>query len=99
MHFAVIVSSIGEINEEDLSLCRAEKAVISILLLGLGFEGSIPLRETLWAMEVNSSNLQRDWYFLPIQQHVEQISPQQLLMNKLDELFTSLATADGLIVD
>ena len=50
-------------------------------------------------MEVNSSDLQGDWYFLPIQQHVEQISPQQLLMNELDELFTSLAAANRLIID
>jgi hypothetical protein len=50
-------------------------------------------------MEINSSDLQGDWYFLPIQQHVEKISPQQFLMNELDELFTSLAATDGLIID
>jgi hypothetical protein len=50
-------------------------------------------------MKINGRDFQRYWYFFPIEQDVEKIGAQQLLMDKLNELLPSFATADRLVVD
>lgn len=78
VNFSVIMRPMLDINKEDFSLIGSEDTVGGCCGFcgGFGLGGAVPFRKPVAAMEVYVGYLYGDWDFFPVQEDVEQISPE-----------------------